>query len=104
VLLIGRLPWAANEAGGGVRAKSPKKVWPPVRNARGRHPGKSVELNRHRAAGWWSDFILPRAIGLMAALVLSSCAHSPLVWDYYDQCALQIPSFPAMADVGDKSV
>jgi hypothetical protein len=62
----------------------------------------SVELNRHRAAGIgrWSDFILSRAIGLMAALVLASCAHSPLVWDYYDQCALQNPSFLAMAECG----
>jgi hypothetical protein len=67
-----------------------------------RHPGKSLELNRHRAAGegWWSDFILSRAIGLMAASVLASCAHSPLVWDYYDQCALQNPSFLAMAECG----
>ena len=36
----------------------------------------------------------------MAALVLTSCAHSPLAWDYYDQCALQNPSFVAMAECG----
>ena len=36
----------------------------------------------------------------MAASVLASCAHSPLVWDYYDQCALQNPSFLAMAECG----
>ena len=36
----------------------------------------------------------------MAASVLASCAHSPLVWHYYDQCALQNPSFLAMAECG----
>jgi hypothetical protein len=36
----------------------------------------------------------------MAASVLASCAHSPRVWDYYDQCALQNPSFLAMAECG----
>jgi hypothetical protein len=36
----------------------------------------------------------------MAASVLASCAHSPPVWDYYDQCALQNPSFLAMAECG----
>jgi hypothetical protein len=36
----------------------------------------------------------------MVASVLAGCAHSPLAWDYYDQCALQNPSFLAMAECG----
>ena len=62
-----------------------------------RHPGKGVELDRPReeGRGWWSG-----AIGLIAPFMLTSCAHSTLVWDYYDQCALQNSSFLAMAECG----
>ena len=67
-----------------------------------RHPGKGVGLDRHREAGrgWWLDFFLSGAIGLTAPFMLTSCAHSPLVWDYYDQCALHNSSFLAMAECG----
>jgi hypothetical protein len=67
-----------------------------------RHPGKGVGLNRGRgaAAGRRSDFILSGAIGPLIAFILGGCAHSPLAWDYYDQCAQQNPSFLAMAECG----
>src|SRR5690242_6367482 len=66
-----------------------------------RRPGNCVGLSRREAArGWSSDFLLSGAIGPMVAFVLAGCAHSPLAWDYYDQCALQNPSFLAMAECG----
>lgn len=49
------------------------------------------------------NFILSAAIGflaLLAALMQTSCAHSPPVWQYYDQCAQENPSFLAMAECG----
>jgi len=45
-------------------------------------------------------FFLSGAIGLIAPFMLTGCAHSPLVWDYYDQCAVQNSSFLAMAECG----
>ena len=67
-----------------------------------RRPGNCVGLSRRREAarGWSSDFLLSGAIGPMVAFMLASCAHSPLAWDYYDQCALQNPSFLVMAECG----
>jgi len=47
--------------------------------------------------------IVMAAIGflaLLAALMQTSCAHSPPVWQYYDQCAQENPSFLAMAECG----
>jgi hypothetical protein len=45
--------------------------------------------------------ILPTAIGLVAALMQAGCVvQAPAVWDYYDQCAAQNPSFLAMAECG----
>jgi hypothetical protein len=46
------------------------------------------------------DLKLSAAITLVAALVLTSCAHSSVVWEYYDQCALEHPSFLAMVECG----
>jgi len=43
---------------------------------------------------------LSAAMPLMAALVLTGCAHSLVVWEYYDQCALEHPSFLAMVECG----
>ena len=41
------------------------------------------------------------ALGCAAALVLTSCMHSStVVWEYYDQCAQENPSFLAMAECG----
>jgi hypothetical protein len=67
-----------------------------------RHSGRGVGLNRRRgtARGWSSDYFLSGAIGLIAAFMLANCIQSPLAWDYYDQCALQNPSFLAMAECG----
>src|ERR1700730_10524088 len=67
-----------------------------------RRTSKGVGLNRRRGAArsWSPDFFLSGAIGLMVASVLAGCAHSPLAWDYYDHCALQKPSFLAMAECG----
>jgi hypothetical protein len=44
------------------------------------------------------NFILSAAI---AALMLTTCASpSRVVWEYYDQCARENPSFLAMAECG----
>jgi hypothetical protein len=45
-------------------------------------------------------FILSGALALAAAGTLTGCAHSQVVWEYYDQCALEDPSFRAMAECG----
>jgi hypothetical protein len=47
-----------------------------------------------------SNFILSAAIGFVAALMLTGCAHSLPVWHYYDQCAQENPSFLAIAECG----
>jgi hypothetical protein len=47
------------------------------------------------------NFILSAAIGSVTALMLTGCASpSRLVWEYYDQCARENPSFLAMAECG----
>ena len=47
------------------------------------------------------NFILSAAIGFMTALMLTTCASpSRVVWEYYDQCARENPSFLAMAECG----
>src|SRR5438046_10692021 len=46
-------------------------------------------------------FILSAAIGFLTALMLTTCASpSRVVWEYYDQCARENPSFLAMAECG----
>jgi hypothetical protein len=45
------------------------------------------------------NFILSGAIGFMTASMLTTCASpSRVVWEYYDQCARENPSFLAMAE------
>ena len=47
------------------------------------------------------NFILSAAIGSVTALMLTTCvAPSRVVWEYYDQCARENPSFLAMAECG----
>jgi len=46
------------------------------------------------------DIILSATIGFAVAFVQTGCAHSKIVWSYYDQCALENPSFPVMAECG----
>jgi hypothetical protein len=47
------------------------------------------------------DFILSAAIGFVTTLMLTTCASpSRVVWEYYDQCARENPSFLAMAECG----
>ena len=43
------------------------------------------------------NFIMLAAIGF---LTQAGCVHAPAVWDYYDQCAAENPSFLAMAECG----
>ena len=54
---------------------------------------------RVRAMLW---FILPAAMGFVATAVQTGCVYSPAppVWDYYDRCAAENPSFLAMAECG----
>jgi len=46
------------------------------------------------------NFVLSVAVGLVAASMQTGCAHYPPVWQYYDQCAQENPSFLAMAECG----
>jgi hypothetical protein len=47
------------------------------------------------------NFILSAALSLVTALMLTTCASpSRVVWEYYDQCARENPSFLAMAECG----
>ena len=47
------------------------------------------------------NFILSAAIGFVTALILTTCASpSRVVWEYYDQCARENPSFLTMAECG----
>jgi hypothetical protein len=47
------------------------------------------------------NFVLSAAIGFVTALMLTTCASpSRVVWEYYDQCARENPSFLAMAECG----
>jgi len=69
---------------------------------------KSVRLNRYREVPKRGtglvvrfNFILSAAIGFVTALMLTTCASpSRVVWEYYDQCARENPSFLAMAECG----
>lgn len=48
------------------------------------------------------NFVLS-AIGFVTALMLASCASpSRVVWEYYDQCGRENPSFLAMTECGRK--
>jgi hypothetical protein len=45
--------------------------------------------------------ILSAALGFVAAFLLTTCAsRSRVVWEYYDQCTREMPSFLAMAECG----
>ena len=47
------------------------------------------------------NLILSAAIGLVTASILTTCASpSRVVWEYYDQCARENPSFLVMAECG----
>src|SRR6516164_1346327 len=47
------------------------------------------------------NFILSAAIGFVTALMLTTCASpSRVVWEYYDQCGRENPSFLVMAECG----
>ena len=46
-------------------------------------------------------FILSLALGFVIPLMLTTCVSpSRVVWEYYDQCARENPSFLAMAECG----
>ena len=45
-------------------------------------------------------FIFSAAIAFVAAIMLTKCANSSVVWEHYDRCALENPSFLAMAECG----
>ena len=47
------------------------------------------------------NFVWSSAIGFVVALMLTTCASpSRVVWEYYDQCARENPSFLKMAECG----
>jgi hypothetical protein len=47
------------------------------------------------------NFALSAVISFVTALMLTTCATpSRVVWEYYDQCARENPSFLAMAECG----
>ena len=47
--------------------------------------------------GW----LVSAAVGFVTASILTTCASpSRVVWEYYDQCARENPSFLAMAECG----
>jgi hypothetical protein len=47
------------------------------------------------------NFILSAVVAFAAASIPTGCAHSPPpIWNYYDQCAAENPSFLAMAECG----
>jgi hypothetical protein len=47
------------------------------------------------------NFILSAAIGFVTTLMLTTCASpSRVVWEYYDQCGRENPSFLVMAECG----
>ena len=48
------------------------------------------------------SFILSAAVGFVTALMAIGCTthSSTVVWEYYDQCAQENPSFLAMAECG----
>lgn len=60
------------------------------------------DLRRHRGRRVRLDFILVAAVGFGAAFMQSGCVYSASrpVWNYYDQCAAENPSFLAMAECG----
>ena len=60
------------------------------------------QRNRHQRYQVRCNSILLAAIGFAAAVVQGGCVHSasPPVWNYYDQCAAENPSFLAMAECG----
>jgi len=45
-------------------------------------------------------FIFSAVIAFVAATMLTKCGNSSVVWEHYDQCALENPSFLAMAECG----
>jgi hypothetical protein len=49
-----------------------------------------------------ANFIVLVAIGLGSAFTQTGCVYSPArpVWDFYDRCAADNPSFLAMAECG----
>ena len=49
-----------------------------------------------------STLILSAGAVFLAAIMQSGCAHSPLVWHYYDECVGDNQSFVAMAECGKK--
>jgi len=46
------------------------------------------------------NFIFSAVIAFVAATMLTKCGNSSVVWEHYDQCALENPSFLAMAECG----
>lgn len=65
-------------------------------------PSRTRRRDRRLRCQVRGNFILLAAIGLAVAFVQGGCVHSasPPVWNYYDQCAAENPSFLAMAECG----
>jgi hypothetical protein len=77
------------------------KKW---RNSAGQHRPKALDQIATAAGAELvvrCNFILSAAIGFVTALMLTTCASpSRVVWEYYDQCARENPSFLPMAECG----
>lgn len=60
------------------------------------------DLDRDRGRQVTLNFILLAAVGFGAAFMQGGCVYSASrpVWNYYDQCAAENPSFLAMAECG----
>jgi len=63
-------------------------------------PNRTADVKARERLVIRFNFHLSAAIGFAAVLMQTSCAHSPVVWNYYDQCAQENPSFVAMAECG----
>jgi hypothetical protein len=82
----------------------PTVVWP-ITTATATHKFAASCLVPVRSLGgplvFRFNFVLSAAIGIVTALMLTTCASpSRVVWEYYDQCARENPSFLAMAGCG----
>ncbi len=62
--------------------------------------GHSATLNGRRRLG--ANFIVLLAAAFGAAFMQTGCVHSTStpVWNYYDQCTAENPSFVAIAECG----
>jgi hypothetical protein len=91
----------AQDNGGRLQENAPAVGQP--RDAQASSHVRWLPISRRNGAELVVRFnlILSAAIGFVTALMLTTCASpSRVVWEYYDQCARENPSFLAMAECG----